>query len=325
MAKQDLAELESQLEAIHKESNPEIYGTGIDTPKTEGKTEPPAPDKKPLEVPPPQQPVGVTKEEFEALKAELGTATQRYNVLQGKFNKEIGDLREENRGLKQEVQTLKTAPAAPAAGKTAVPSSEAMNRLTEALGKENLADLEILIDVKAEEKAAKVREELSGVTQKVDHVASSQKVLATETFEGKLAGLVPDWAAINASQEWMDWLDTVEPASGQTYRELGEGAFNNRNVVRAAAIFNLFKGSRKTPISTTPTPPPAAPGEGAEALLAPKTKRGSEAPTQEAPALTQEFINKFFSDVAKGLYRDRPKEREKIQASIDKALESASV
>ena len=91
---------------------------------------------------------------------------------------------------------------------------------------------------------------------------------AKREFVDKLAELVPDYAAIDASDEWKAWLAQEDEASGMDRGEILDKHVKLRNPQRTARMFDDFRKSRQL---QQPQPPVVGRGDGA-------------GPTGEAPA-----------------------------------------
>lgn len=235
----DLEEYERQLKAPTSGETPPV-GT---PPVEKAQAEPPlapAPVEK-TAAPAPEVPLAPVKDDWE----------HKYQTLLGKYNAEVPRMFQQNkelgdqlRGMQQQLDTLKQAPAAAPAPAAAVESLVTDKDVTE-YGAE-------LIDVQRRV----AREELRGVVaplqdelKKRDKEVADLKALLTKTggdvaavtFEQKLNQVVPDFPAINTDPKWIAFLDEVDPFTREPRRAFAEFAYNNGDVARIKQVVDFYK------------------------------------------------------------------------------------
>ncbi len=142
----------------------------------------------------------------------------------------------------------------------------------------------------------------------------SQSVSAKQIFITKLANLVPDYEEIDVDPAFAKWVQLPDPASGFQRLHLFKTAEANGDVGRVAGFMTQFKEE------TQGKPDPL------ETHITPTTSAKASAPTRnESTQMTQAYIDKFYNDAAKGLYKGREKLAQEIEAKIDKALLTRAV
>jgi hypothetical protein len=257
----------------------------------------------------------------------------RYRVLQGKYNTETRELR----GQVQELiamnrQLLAAVQARPAAAPPTPPTPRTTRERAIAAGfteKEIDEFGEDLVNMMlrtaeniAGPQVAQLRQEnarlASTVQTTVQHVTRS----AADRFWDDLADMVPEWAEINASQEWLDWLQQPDVFSGRTRNDGLQSAFAEHNARRVAGIFEAFKAEDARARST-------APGSHVDpaTLIAPGQPAGTPAPAGNDAAATriwtEEEVRQFYSAVRRGHIKGERKAQ--MEAEINEALRSGRI
>lgn len=158
---------------------------------------------------------------------------------------------------------------------------------------------------------ARFEQRVTALEQQVTGVAKKADTSIEQQFYMTLSKLVPDWEAVNESQEWLAWLAQVDPVYGAPRQAALDAAFNRFDVERVASVFDAFKASRPAP----------APAPSLANQVAPSTSGTAAAPaaTEQKPIYTQKTLNDFFLDVAKGRYRGREAEAARIERELETA------
>lgn len=248
---------------------------------------------------------------------------RRYKTIQGKYNAEVPRLTAQVKDLSSqleraisEIDAIKARAAEPV-----TPERPVTDKDVEVFG----GDLIDLIDRKANEVAqklvsaktskleaenAKLREELSGVSER--QVSNAQQM-----YFSSLAREVPDWEAINVDQGFMDWLAEADLLSGRTRQDYLTEAYQQQDAARTAALFKAYKAE----VAPPPEPQPS-PRQQLQRQVAPGTSKstGTAPSNSQTQVWTMAEIDRFYTDVTKGAYRDNEAERARIEAEIDQAI-----
>jgi hypothetical protein len=150
----------------------------------------------------------------------------------------------------------------------------------------------------------KVEEAINGVSTKAEATLEQQ-------FYTTLTQMVPDWETINGSEEWLSWLDEVDPIYGVSRQVALSTAHKRGDVARVAATFNQFKTTRPARPSAALAAQQSPSGTGAGAVSAPAPQ------TQQL--ISSKFVNTFYADQFKGRYKGREDEAKRIEAMINQA------
>lgn len=253
----------------------------------------------------------------------------RYRVLQGKYNNETRELRGQVQELmamnRQLLTAIQARPAAAPAAPSPVPKTARERALAAGFSEKEIEEYgEDLINMMlrtAENisgpQVAQLRQENARLASTVQNTVQSVSRTTADRFWDDLAGMVPEWAEINASQEWLDWLQQPDVFSGRTRNDGLQGAFAEHNARRVAAIFDAFKAEDARARST-------AGGQHLDpaTLIAPgQPAAGTPAPAGNAADFklwTEEEVRQFYSAVRRGHIKGDRKAL--MEAEINKAL-----
>lgn len=253
----------------------------------------------------------------------------KYNVLRGKYNKEMarkdGQIEEalaQNRELLRLLAQRSIAPAAPAPA--AIPQTPRERALAAGFSEKEIEefgeDLVAMIVRTASNVAgpqlAALKQENARLASQVQNTVQSVTRNASDRFWEDLADLVPSHAAINASQEWLDWLQQPELFSGRPRNEGLQNAFNAHDARRVAGIMNAFVAEdARAPTAGSHIDPATLVAPGQPAASTPAPAGGNNA---SVDIWTEDQVRSFYSDVRRG--RIKGAEKARVEAEINKAL-----
>lgn len=247
---------------------------------------------------------------------ELEKLKHSYSVLQGKYNAEVPRLYQRIKDLEgaRESDASKKpedAPQEPAPKNLAT----VIAKLKEDYGEDFAGSVQLLI-----------REELGtamkGVMTEVDKVKGTVAKTREEKFLEKLTEEVPNWQQIYNDPDFGNFLDQEDAYSGKTLRDLAVEANQSLDAKRLAKFYKAFNSS-KQPVVKTETAPEEKPRDKREALITPAASgnQGSSTVGSEKPdRIKADDIHKFYSDVTRGIYAYRPKEKEALEERINRAI-----
>lgn len=239
---------------------------------------------------------------------------QRHNSLKGRYDADSRMFRSQIAGLTEQVQTLTTALGAKAepAPAAEAPATPDIKRLLSAEEVEEYG--EELIDVvqrAAQEvlqptvdRLAKENDELkTRLGQVSSSVIKSERQQLLEGMDGKVQG----WRDINTSPEYLQWLQSSDPYSGEQRHALLKRAFESNNLARVAAFFEgyLSESAVLSAAGQPQAPPARVPQVRMDTLVAPGAPRGASTPSPEGTKRqwTQAQIASFYRDKTAGKYR----------------------
>jgi hypothetical protein len=152
-------------------------------------------------------------------------------------------------------------------------------------------------------------------------IATAQTSTATaeETFFNRLEKLVPNWQQTNQDPAFLSWLAEADPVYGVQRQVALNTARQSLDANRAASVFNAFAKLTAAP-AAAPTPSPMAQHQ------APVVSGGSTPPTPtEQPVFTEKQISAFYNDVARGRYRGREADQQRIENAINAAAREGRI
>lgn len=257
------------------------------------------------------------------------TQTQQYKVLQGKYNAETRRAQERINALEAQVNTLivQRAPAAPAAiTPPPVPQTPRERALAVGFTEKEIDEFgQELVDMMvrtANNVAApavnSLRAEQQRLAGTVQTTIQTARRTAEEVFWDTLSDKVPNYAEINQSQEWLDWLGQRDVFSGRARNEGLQNAFQASDALRVADIMKTFLAEDERTRSTA-----GGPRIDPATLVAPGT------PTSSAPApagnnaahseiITEAEVREHYAAIRRGHLKG--KRKEEAEARINRAL-----
>lgn len=260
----------------------------------------------------------------------------KYNVLNGKYKAEVPRLHKQVKDLSHQVAQLQSLlanmeqapPALATASAPAMPADpQIKDQDVEDYG-EDLVDLmkRAAHDVVAPE-VQRLAQENEQLKSRLGMVTESMSTSARQTVYDELNDKVGEWAVINTSEEFLSWLNTLDPYTGRMKKELLNEAFANNDAARVVAFFKGYLKENAL-VSTTSDTPPAngqnAPAVDMASLAAPGIARsGAGQGTQEGQETwRQSEISAFYNDVRKGVYKNDPETKARYERSIMDAMKN---
>jgi hypothetical protein len=267
--------------------------------------EPPASQPPQRAAAPPPSAAAVADATLDAdLREALRRSEARFATLQGKYNSEIGSMRDQlNQNTQLMTEMLARDRAAPPAPPAAPQTPEERMKALGATDKEieEYGDLLPLVARLAENMVRptieKLNSELSRVTQTTTSVAQQARRGSVAALEAQLDAAVPTWRAINESEEFLDWLAITDIFSGVTRRVALADAYNKLDAARVVAIFQAY--AREYPAQARA---PGAPNVDPATLVAPEVRGGPPAAPEGAGGKriwSESEIKDFYAKVRK--------------------------
>jgi hypothetical protein len=235
---------------------------------------------------------------------------QKYKSLQGMFAQKTGELQSQVRSyesqmtnLQKQIDTLIQARAQESTEKKATVDPKDIENFG--------ADMIEMVQRYAEQVYAAMDGRIKALEQVVQGVNTRTEATLEQQFYAALNGLVPDWETINRDDEWLQWLAETDPVYGMPRQAALDSGRQGLDVQRVANVFKAFKSYR-----------PVRQQESLANQVAPNTVSAPvQMPTAPAqkPILASKFIEKFYSDQAKGKYVGREAEMNRIEGEINLA------
>jgi hypothetical protein len=329
----------NELEAEINASEGKIYGNPDATtaPAPEVGTSPEAdatPVAQPAEQPVPEtDPVVVTAEEPVA-PVDEGVAKPEHNVVdpdgidwQKRFinykassDATIHGLRQESIYLREqlqkkdkEVQDLLIRVAS--VSTTDDPYKDMFSdEQRELIGEETLNAMMKVAQANADSQIKPLQEKLNATEQdrkkaEADRL-KADKVRLHNEFLAKLEIAVPGYKTIDTNSNFLAWMEQPDEVAGVQRKALFLRAQSAGDVQRVAEFFLKFQELN-------------TPADKLAAKVAPTNSTGG-APSvnTDAPVITPAFIDKFYENSRKGLFKGKEKEQQEIEKMIDDHIRS---
>lgn len=253
------------------------------------------------------QPVEAPQEAVETpvdpLRAELDRLNHKFSVLQGKYNSETRQLRQQLRDREAEIEQLKSTPQA------------VQRQATEPLNYDIPEDEydEDVVRLAERVADAKTKQAMESLESKFAEMRQQSAVQQENQFYTDLASIVPDWRDIDKRDDWQKWLDNVDRKTGVPYQSLLEDAVRSRDAIRTASFFEDFLGEQQ----------PSAPrGPSVSSQVVPR--RGPSTPAPEKPTISLADWEAKADALSKGHIRDAST-YQKLEAELDAAWREGRV
>jgi hypothetical protein len=172
-------------------------------------------------------------------------------------------------------------------------------------------------------------EQLGNLAPAVQQVATNQHASAEEKFFAQLTSAVPDWADVNDSSQFHNWLLTPDEMTGITRQTYLEDARNNLDLRRVVSVFNTWK--RETGVAPSVVQQQqvakASNVSRLEKQIAPgRTNAATAAPSPKAERnWSPSDIAKFYEDRRTGKYKGREAEASATERDIFQAQKDGRI
>ncbi len=241
------------------------------------------PEPAPTEDPKPELALGKTTQ-VDPQTAEEEDWKHKYDVLNGMFRKETGDLREQNQNMAAELEKVKAEVAKVPLTAESI-SDEAVREM---IPKDQIEEYGMEY-WKGHLFAYQQVAEKAQDTPKIQNLEKQMATQRRDAYYDQLAVGVPEWEKINNSPEWIAFLDKVEPLTGVKYEDLLMDAHDSFNVERTKNVFDAFGATS----STKPT--------GFDTLATPKAKAPVAPDAKKSTMTVKEWTAKMQAIPSLGL------------------------
>lgn len=218
---------------------------------------------------------------------------ERYRVLQGKYDAEVPRLHEQVKYLTAQLDAL-NAQRQPPAKQT---ESDYLAKIREDYGDELAAPFEQL-----QAELVKLRNQMSQVGQTREQM-----------YYQSLDTQVPDWQALNNDPGFLSWLDQVSPDTGVRRKEALDDAHRRLDAGRVGMIFKAYQAAQAKPVPSAPK------------SVTPNSSRANPSTSSGGPTVKMSDYKRFADAVTKGVYRNRPEERLKLERMYEAALRDGRI
>lgn len=254
---------------------------------------------------------------------ELEKAQHKYDVLQGKYNKEVPQLHNQMKELNVELNQMRNLLASLETAKTPVELKPGEKLLKPEEIEEYGEDMISVVRRAAKEELMPIIQQLQDENTKLNTMLGNM----SESVAGNartgvyryLDAEVPNWKELNADQVFLTWLDEIDVMSGVPRRALLQQAHEENNAARVASFFISYLKENATvePVKVTETVTEtkvdvmsmAAPGK-------PQSGTTTVVAQEDKPVYTQAGITEFYRDIQQGKFKGREDVRLAIEQDI---------
>ena len=253
-------------------------------------------------------------DELDLIKRQLAFEKQRNDSLQGRIDSQLRPMNDLVKQLRDQVDELRGKSVDAPVSVPELTREEILAELTPEerakIGEKQLDVLTRLIERPLKTMATKLEKKLLPRVQAAESLIAAR---AGNDLWAAVDKLSPGAKADNdrESPEWVDFLSSVDPISGKTFRELGNSAVDAGDVGRLAQLHDQFaKGRRPETVNDL------------DGQLRPNGSRAE--PTRvsggDKPKIKSSEVDKFYADLSRGKYKDKPELAEKMDALISEAV-----
>lgn len=256
-------------------------------------------------------------EEDDATLTEDDGFEQKYNVLRGKYDKEVGRMSDmlsqtmaEKEALRVQLET---------ASRSATP---APTRDDHFFGEGDPNIQSLIKDYPSLAKGIEAYAKKlvgSSLNETKAEVIQATNLNRRETYDSRLTSLVPDWQKLNEDPGFIDWLKKRDKYTGATRHQLLLDSWERFDVERSKAFFEDYVEETG---GTKPTK-----SEEKVYGLTPDTSGGNVPAKGNAAKgyITRDQISEFYRDRAQGKFKGSDEDAAKIEAKIVRAVKEGKV
>jgi hypothetical protein len=238
----------------------------------------------------------------------------KYDVLQGKYNAEMGRMNKMLSDAMLEKERLAAQSVTPPA---AAPFSDDVM----IGGDEDIEFLRSQYPDAYRGIEALVKKTSSELLKPVaDNMAKTAADIRTERYLKDLDDRLPDWRKINDDPIFVDWLNRPDRYTGATKFQLIRDAFSKGDSTRTLAFFEDFLSD-----VNRAAPPPPAPPRPADTDIYPNSSPNPAAPTGEKGIVYKADIDRFYKDRATGRFLGSEEDAAKIESRFFRAVKEGKV
>ena len=266
----------------------------------------------------------------------------RYKTLKGKYDseiarnaKELRSLRDQIRQLQDENTRLKSAPQTQTQETAAEVSDKVVQQLADEYGEDFVPAIRGLIQKETSKAVGNLQPRIENVEQQFARETAQQKQNRVFDYLDKN---VSGWRETNRSQEFLNWLDLVDPLRGAARRDMLMEAFETGDENRVAQFFETFR-TEQSVLHGADTPTPSSQeGQSRPAkqdlsrYVSPSPSRAA-APSENAVTQrganvqpwTKSQIKAFYDDVRMGKFRGNDTLKRQTEKMIFDAMRNGAV
>lgn len=257
---------------------------------------------------------------------------QKYKSLQGQFearNREFRELLNGHNTLARRVEELETQP------QTTPPTpADSTFDITKVLTEGEIEDwgpeFGGILSRAIQAAQAPLLQEIQNLKGSTSSIINDRVKSARDQMHETLDADVPDWVNINTAEDFLEWVNKNDPASGKRRQALLKDAYEKNDTSRVRYFFDSFlrevrgaspeDGRRQVDNGRA-----TAPGKSRDLTDFAAPGKGKQAPAQvpsepdEPQPISRAEIIAFYADKARGKLKISPEEAVKFEQDIERA------
>lgn len=183
-----------------------------------------------------------------------------------------------------------------------------------------------VVEKKAREVNASLQAEIDRLNKKLEKISENTKTSARDRMIEKLETRVPGWQEQNNEPGFLDWLEEIDPYSGQKRLAMLRSSWERNDATRVLAFFEGYRKEAAPKAPQTTEARPAKPQSSLEKFAAPgraKPTAAQSAPDSK-PIFTRAQIAAFYRSKSSD-YRGGEQERKQLEKQIFEAVAEGRV
>jgi len=178
-------------------------------------------------------------------KAELEKSQHKFDVLNGKYTKEVPRLARQVRDQNSEIERLQSVVTTTATAPDEIKTDEAVQPLLtdeerEEYGTEFLDIVGRAAKENVSPEVATLKKQIDSLTNQLGQITGKVAAQEQSVIDSQLDSLVPNWRDLNTNQDFITWLNQLDMRSGFTLYELMNKAYQRGDADVTASFFRDF-------------------------------------------------------------------------------------
>lgn len=273
-----------------------------------------AADPTPVEAPAPEA-VAPAPAPVQPVPAPAQDWEHKYRTLQGIHNSHMAELKRRLQSAEQMLQERAAEPPKPTAPEIDTKKD------AEVFGEDLVQMVVRIVDTKFGHVVNTFDERLKAIEARFSAATQTVAKTGQDLFLSRLEAAVPDYAAINVDERFLEWLTEIDPIYGVERQAALDDAVSKLDAGRASAIFKAFKAS--VAVVQAPAQTPAQ--QQLERQVAPRQSAAAPAHADTPKLIPQSDVTAFYNAVRRGEYRGKEALAAQIEAELNKALAEGRV
>ena len=238
----------------------------------------------------------------------------KYNVLQGKYNKEMKVMRTELGDMRSLLATMRSDPIEAKPGEKLLNDTEIEEYGSDMIDVVKRAAREEFMPL-----ITQLQEENTRLTDILGNVSENVVIDARDNMLRTLDLEIPNWRELNTDSAFLAWLEGIDAFAGEQRKTLLTQASGESDTARVMAFFKGYLDENAVTVTAPQTTAPIEPKVDMMSMAAPGTvSTGAQIQSAHSDkrVYTQADIAAFYRSVQKGEFKGRDAEKAAIEQDI---------